>query len=137
MAHTSVAAAHITAGNFRVGSVINRSPSMLSRHFLALFIVTAIANSPLILLARTLTPQPTDLDQVGYAVLEMAWGVLGLVQFIVLGKLGEAVIVHAAFQHMQCLPARLAGSLNVRFRRFLPIVDVAFVVGFLIRLLVG
>jgi len=137
MAHTSVAAAHITAGNFRVGSVISRSASMLSRHFLAFFIVTAIANSPLILLARTLTPQPTDLDQVGYAVLEMAWGVLGLVQFIVLGKLGEAVIVHAAFQGMQRLPVRLAESLNVALRRFLPIVGVAFVVVLLIEFVVG
>src|SRR5262249_10224520 len=91
----------------------------------------------LILLARTLTPQPTDLDQVGYAVLEMAWGVLGLVQFIVLGKLGEAVIVHAAFQGMQRLPVRLAGSLNVALRRFLPIVGVAFVVVLLIEFVVG
>src|SRR5262249_60375984 len=132
MAHTSVAAAHIAAGDFRVGSVISRSASMLSRHFLAFFIVTALATSPLILLARTLTPQPTDLDQVGYAVLEMAWGVLGLVQFIVLGKLGEAVIVHAAFQGMQRLPVRLAGALNVALRPFLAFLGGSFCGGLLL-----
>src|SRR5262245_4165410 len=134
MAHTSVAAAHFAEGDFRVGSVIRRSASLLSGHFLTFFVVTAIAHSPIILLARTLTTEPTDLDQVDLAVRLVAWGVLGLVQAIVLGTLGEAVIVHAAFQDMQRRPVRLAESLNVALRRFLPIVGVVFVVVLLIRL---
>jgi hypothetical protein len=137
MAHTSVAAAHFAEGDFRVGSVIRRSASMLSGHFLTFFIVTVIAHSPIILLARTLTTEPTDLDQVDLAVRLVAWGVLGLVQLIVVGTLGEAVIVHAAFQDMQRRPVRLAESLNVALRRFLPIVGVGFVVVNLIRLVVG
>ena len=68
MAHTSVAAAHFAEGDFRVGSVIRRSASMLSGHFLTFFIVTVIAHSPIILLARTLTPEPMDLDQVDLAI---------------------------------------------------------------------
>jgi hypothetical protein len=134
MAHTSVAAAHFAEGDFRVGSVIRRSASMLSGHFLTFFVVTVIAHSPIILLARTLTTEPMDLDQVDLAVRLVAWGVLGLVQLIVLGTLGEAVIVHAAFQDMQRRPVRLAESLSVALRRFLPIVGVAFVVVLLIRL---
>src|SRR5215470_10379088 len=137
MAHTSVAAAPFAEGDFRVGSVIRRSASMLSGHFLAFFIVTVVAHSPIILLARTLTTEPTDLDPVDVAVRLVAWEVLGLVQLIVLGALGEAVIVHAAFQDMQRQPARLAESLNVALRRFLPIVGVAFVVALLIRLVGG
>src|SRR5262245_3469368 len=137
MAHTSVAAAQFAEGDFRVGSVIRRSASMLSGHFLTFFIVAVIAHSPVILLARTLTTEPMDLDQVDLAVRLVAWGVLGLVKLIVLGTLGEAVIVHAAFQDIQHRPVRLAESLNVALRRFLPIVGVAFVVVLLIRLVGG
>src|SRR5262247_418116 len=136
MAHTSVAAAHFAEGDFRVGRVIRRSASVLSGHFLTFFIVTVIAHSPIILLARTLTPEPMDLDQVDLTVRLVTWGVLGLAQVIVLGALGEAVIVHAAFQDMQRRPVRLAESLNVALRRFLPIVGLAFVVGLLIELVV-
>src|SRR5262245_55858908 len=135
MAHTS--AAHFAEGDFRVGSVIRRSANTLSGHFLTFFIVAVIAHSPIILLARTLITEPMDLDRVDLAVRLVAWGVLGLVQLIVLGTLGEAVIVHAAFQDMQRRPVRLAESLNVALRRFLPIVGVAFVVVFLIRLVGG
>jgi hypothetical protein len=136
-AHTSVAAPHFAEGDFRVGSVIRRSASMLSVHFFTFFIVTVIAHSPIILLARSLTMEPMDLGPVDLAVRLLGWGVLGLVQLIVLGALGEAVIVHAAFQDMQRRPVRLAESLNVALRRFLPIVGVAFVVVLLIRLVGG
>src|SRR5690348_8558706 len=101
MTDTSIAATRLAEGDFRVGNVIRRSASMLSGHFLTFFIVTLIAHSPIILLARTLTTEPMDLDQVDLAVRLMAWGLLGLVQLVVLGALGEAVIVHAAFQDMQ------------------------------------
>src|SRR5215813_5684626 len=101
MAHTPVATAQLAEGDFRVGNVIRRSAAMLSGHFLTFFIVAVIAHSPMILLARTLTPEPMDLDQVDLAVRLVAWGVFGWVQLIVLGSLGEAVIVHATFQNMQ------------------------------------
>src|SRR5215472_9709787 len=129
MAHTSVAAAHFAEGDFRVGRVIRRSASMLSRHFLTFFIVTVIAHAPIIWLARTLTTEPTDL-----LLLVLAWQVLDLLQLIVLGTLGEAVIVHAAFQDMQRRPVRLAESLNVVWRRLLPILGFAFVAYLLIWL---
>src|SRR5262245_36296188 len=137
MAHTSVATAHFAESDFRVSSVMRRSASMLSRHFLTFFIVSVIAHSPIILLARTLMPEPMDLDPVDLSVRLVTWGLLGLVQVIVLGSLGEAVIVHAAFQDMQRRPVRLAESLNVALRRFLPIVGVALVVVFSIRLVSG
>src|SRR5262249_56005095 len=112
MARTSVAAAHFAEGDFRVGSVITRSASMLlSRHFFTFFIVSVVAHSPIILLARTLTAQPTDVDQAVRLTTTLA--VLGLLQVIVLGTLGEAVIVHAAFQDMQRRPVTLADPLNV------------------------
>jgi hypothetical protein len=131
MAHTSVAAAHLAEGDFRVGSIFRRTASVLSRRFLAFFIVSLIANSPTLLLARMLTVEPTDLDQ-SLSVLGSA--VLGLVGLIVLSTLGEAVIMHAAFQDVRRRPVRLAESLNVGLRRFLPIVGFAFVAFFLIWL---
>jgi len=134
MTDTSIAATHLAQGNFRVGSVIRRSASMLSGHFLTFFIVALIAHSPIILLARTLTTEPMDLDQVDLAVRLVAWGVFGWVQLIVLGALGEAVIIHAAFQDIRQRPVRLAESLNVVLRRFLPIVGLGFVTTFLMWL---
>jgi len=130
MARSSVAAAHFAEGDFRLGSVIRRSASTLSGHFLTFFIVSVVTHSPIILLARTLSTQPT-------VRLTTTLGVLGLLQVIVLGTLGEAVIAHAAFQDMQRRPVRLAESLNVALRRFLPIVGLAFVVVLLLELVVG
>src|SRR5262245_24503224 len=135
MTHTSVAAAHFAEGDFRVGSVISRAVSLLSRHFLTFFIVAVIAYLPILLLgmlARTqATTDPTDLAQ---ALNALAWGVIGLVSLIVFSTLGEAVIMHAAFQDMRQRPVRLAESLNVVLRRFLPIVGLGFVTTFLMWL---
>jgi hypothetical protein len=50
-----------------------------------------------------------------------------LVSVIVFSTLGEAVIIHAAFQDMRQRPVRLVESLNVVLRRFLPIVGLGFV----------
>ena len=131
MTQTSVAAAHVAEGDFRVGSVISRSISLLSRHVPAFLIVALIAYSPVLLTAKTQTTEPTDLAQ--------AWGalvgaLLVLIPLIVLSTFGEAVIMHAAFQDMRRRPVRLAESLNVALRRFLPIVGFAFVATFLIQL---
>src|SRR5262249_27185088 len=135
MTHTSVAAAHFAEGDFRVGGVISRAASLLSRHFVTFFIVAVIAYLPILLLgmlARTqATTDPANLAQ---ALNALAWGVIGLISLIVFSTLGKAVIVHAAFQDMRQRPVRLAESLNVVLRRFWPIVGLRFVAPFLLGL---
>jgi hypothetical protein len=135
MTHASVATAHFADGDFRVGSVISRSVSLLSRHFVTFFIVAVIAYLPILLLGMLVrtqtTTEPADLAQ---ALNLGAWGVLELVSLVVLTTLGEAIIIHAAFQDMRGRPVRLAESLNVVLRRFLPLVGFGFVAIFLIWL---
>ena len=131
MTHTSVAADRFVEGDFRVGSVISRSASVLSRHFLAFLIVTLIAYSPILLEAGTQSSEPTDLAQ---ALSMLAWAVLGLVLLIVVGTLGQTVIMHAALQDMRRRQVRLTESLNVGLRRLLPIIGLAFVAGLLVLL---
>jgi hypothetical protein len=133
MTHTSVAAAHFTEGDLRVGSVINRSATILSRHFLTFFIATLIASSPILLEARTQTGEPTDLTG---TVSLLAWSLIGLTLLIVLSALSQAAIVHAAFQDMRRRPVRLGESLNVGLRRLLPLVGLAFSAGFVMLLAV-
>jgi hypothetical protein len=127
MTDTSVAAAHFAESDFRVGSVLSRSASVLSRHFLTFFIVTLIACLPGFLLTNMQTIVPTDHPEALSAL-------LGLVLLIMLGALGQAVILHAVFQDIRCRPVRLAESVNVGLHRILPIVGLEFFVSFLILL---
>ena len=129
MTDTSIAATHLAEGNFRVGSVIRRSASVLLRHFLTFSIVAVIAYSPILLLAEARTAEQTDLTE---AVSMLAWYVLGLILLIVFSTLGDAIIMHAAFQDICRRRVRLVESLNAILRHFLPIVGLAFVMHFLI-----
>jgi len=124
MTHTAVAQARFAEGDLRVGSVISRSAAVLWRHCLAFFIVALITYLPILLMPRTRATDPTDLAQ-ALNVLGLAW--LGLVVLIVFSTLGEAVIVHAAFQDLRRRPVRLAESSNVVLRRLLPILGLGLV----------
>src|SRR5262245_28397173 len=106
MTHTSVAAGHIAEGDFRVGRVFSRSASLPLRHLLPFFIVAVIAYLPTVLLAGTQGTEPEDPTHAW-----LAWA-LSLVSLIVFSTLGEAVIIHAAFQGMRQRPVRLVESLN-------------------------
>ena len=52
MTDTSLSA-RFAEGDFRVGRVLNRTSSVLSRNFLPFFIVTAIANLPGALIVKS------------------------------------------------------------------------------------
>jgi hypothetical protein len=130
MTDTSLAAADFATNDFRVGSIIRRSGALLSRHFLTFFIVTLIAYSPM-LLTGTLATEPVEPSE---ALSQALWAVLGLVLLMVLSTLGYAILLHAAFQDMRRRPVRLADSLNVGLGRFLPLIGLAFVAGFLVVL---
>jgi hypothetical protein len=115
--------------DFRVGRVLSRTGSVLSRHFLIFLVVTLIANLPLVLLGQGFaTAAAGDPTQ---SLVLFAVGVLLLMVFSILS---QAVIVHAAFQAMRGRPARLGESLRVGLARFLPIVALAIVAGILIGL---
>jgi len=131
MTHPSVAADHFAEADFRVGSVISRSASILLRHLLTFFVVALIANLPALLLPNQQPTEPMVLDE---TLNVLVWLLFSYVVTTVLSTLAEAVILHAAFQDMRRQPVRLAESLNAVLRRFLTIVGLAVVVAVLLLL---
>src|SRR5262245_9938194 len=115
MTRTFIATDHLAESDFRVGGVISRSASVLSRRFLTFFIVAMVALSPMVLLIWAPTIWTTDPAQ--------AFIMLGLrfVLLMVLSTLSSAVILHAAFQDMRNRPVNLAESLKVGLSGFLPL----------------
>jgi hypothetical protein len=115
--------------DFRVGRVLSRSGSVLSRHLLIFIAITAVANLPTLLLfqgggARV----PVTPDQSPWLF------VVGIILSVILTYLAQAVILHAAFQAMRGKPVSLGESLSVGFSRFFPIFGLAIVLGFLVGL---
>jgi hypothetical protein len=128
MTDTSVAAGRFAENDLRLGSVISRSGAVLSRHFLTFFIVTVIAYSPALLISSMQATQPTEPAE---ALSQALWSLIAVVLLLVLSQLGDAVILHMAFQDMRRRPIRLVESLNVAFSRLLPLIGIALVQGFL------
>jgi MFS family permease len=111
--------------DFRVGGVLNRTLSVLSRNFLTFFVVTTVAGLPSILLSQSVT------DGSNLSVAEL-FGLLLLGGFlaIVLYTLSQAIVLYGAFQDMRGRSVSLAESLQVGLRRFFPIIGVAISVSF-------
>jgi hypothetical protein len=130
MTDTSIAA-HFATNDFRVGSVVTRSGAVLSRHFLTFFIVAVIAYSPTLLIDSMQTSEPIEPSE---ALSQGLWLILGGILLMVLPQLGTAIILHTAFQDMRRRPVGLIESFNVGLSRFLPVIGIAFVRGFLIML---
>jgi hypothetical protein len=131
MTDTSLSA-HFAEGDFRVGRVLNRTSSVLSRNFLPFFLVTAIANLPGALLIKASSDPDSTSPEAVFQNLGLV--MIGLVLTIVLNVLCQAVVLYGAFQDMRGRPVNLTESLQVGFRRFFPIIGLAIVMYFLIML---
>jgi hypothetical protein len=131
MTDTSLSA-RFAEGDFRVGRVLNRTSSVLSRNFLPFFIVTAIANLPGALLIKVSSDPDSTSPEAVFQNLGLV--MIGLVLTIVLNVLCQAVVLYGAFQDMRGRPVNLVESLQVGFRRFFPIIGLAIVMYFLIML---
>jgi hypothetical protein len=118
------------AGDFRVGRVLDRTFSVLSRNFLAFFAVTAIAGLPTVLLSRSM-----DLFETGQGTaLGVGLILLGYFLAIVLYTLSQAIVLYGAFQDMRGRLFKLTESLQVGLRRFFPIVGLAIGMSFFVML---
>src|SRR5437867_322278 len=124
-------------GDFRVGRVVTRSVAVLSGRFVTLFIIAAVAYLPTLLVGLWL---PNSLStgrlEPGQAPQVLAFVILVAVVFIVFSVLGQAMIVHAAFQDMRRRPVSLGASMKVGLRRFLPLFGVAILLVVLVVLTV-
>ena len=131
MTDTSLSA-RFAEGDFRVGRILSRTSSVLSRNFLPFFIVTAIANLPGALLIKVST-DPANIDPEA-ALQNVGMIFVGLILTVVLNVLCQAIVLYGAFQDMRGRPVNLVESLQVGLRRFFPIVGLAIVAYFLIML---
>jgi hypothetical protein len=122
MTQTSVAETSANTGDFRIGAVISRSRSMLWRHFPIFLFVGVIASSPILLMMSTQAADPLDEEFLS----DLLWVVLVLILLMVFSTIGQAVIIHAAFQGMRRRPVRLVESLNVALRSFWSLIGLAF-----------
>jgi hypothetical protein len=96
---------------FRIGGVLNRAWSVLSRNFPTFFLVTAIASLPD--LVFTNSGQNQGLIISGAFVGDM------------LRRLSQALLIFGAFQEMRGKPVSLVESLQVGFRRIVPVIGLA------------
>ncbi len=112
--------ARFAQGDFRVGRVLNRTTSLLSRNFLTFFAVTAVAQLPTILLSQFSASTSPGSSQAGFQSAVLLG--LGLLLMIVLSVLSQAIVLYGAFQDMRGRPVSLVDSLQVGLRRFFPII---------------
>ena len=133
MTHASVdtAETRITEGDFRVGRVLSRAVSVLSRRFLPFCIVTFVAFLPLILVSRVSMSGGIDPDQT-LIILGLSFA-LAMAQMMI-STFTSAVILHGAFQDIRNRPVNVVESLKVGLRRFLPLLGLAFLAALLVVL---
>ncbi len=133
MTDTSLSA-RFAEGDFRVGRVLNRTSSVLSRNFLPFFIVTAIANLPGALIVKV--SADLDVNNTSPEAVLQSVGIimLALVLTVVLNGLCQAIVLYGAFQDMRGRPVNLVELLQVGLRRFFFILVLLFVAYFLIGL---
>lgn len=120
--------ARFAGSDFRIGSVINRAFSVLSRNLLKFSAVTAVAYLPTLLLTKVFT----DGDNVsGIGVLT---GFLGILLLLAFSMVSHAIITFAAFQDMRGRPVHLGESLGIGLQRVVPIIGLAIVIAIAIGL---
>src|SRR5262245_3722236 len=122
----------LSLSDFRVGGVLNRTLSVLSRNFLTFFIVTAVAGLPSVLLSHGgMFAEGTTVQNPARVFGLM---LLGFFLAIVLYTLSQAIVLYGAFQDMRGRAVSLAESFQVGLRRFFPIIGLAIVVSFVVML---
>ncbi len=109
-------------GEFRVGQVLSRTFSVLSRNLLPFCVVTAIAYLPSLWLMAE-RGQRISTSHVLLLIL------VGVLLSIVLNALSEAIVLFGAFEDMRGRPVNLMASAQVGLNRLFPVLGVAILVG--------
>jgi uncharacterized membrane protein len=105
---------------FRIGAVLSRTSSVLSRNLLIFFVVTVVANLPGTLLLKNATDAAAaDPGRAGGMIF------LGSFLTLVLSTLSQAVVLYGAFQDMRGRRVDLGESLKVGLSRLLAIIGLA------------
>jgi hypothetical protein len=122
MTDRSISAPRSAGSEFRVGQAMNKAIVVLSRNMLPFCIVTGIAALPSVFIFGDMRGNLTTPNQV------TAFAFSALIT-VVLNAISQAVILYAAFEDMRGRPINIAASLQVGFRRVLPVIGVGLLVG--------
>ena len=126
------ASQHFAEVDFRVGRVLSRTFSVLSRNLLPFCLVTVIAALPNLLIsapgARAFAPATITPGASAIRLL------LGFGLSMVLNALSQAIVLYGAFEDMRGQPVHLMESLRIGLRRFFPVLGVAIGVAVLTAL---
>jgi len=126
MAEAYGAATAGSAGVFRIGDAFGRTFDVFGRKVPQYFILTLIAQIPMILLALAITQFRSD------PTVLMVLGVGAVILSIICTTVAQAVIIYGVFQDMRGKTSSIGESLEIGLRRFLPMVGVALCTGLLI-----
>lgn len=121
MTSASLPDARYTEGEFRVGHVLSRSFSVLSRN-LVFCVVTAVAYLP----SLAFIAEKNQATNPGRAVVVLGGGAL---LAVLLSALSQAIVLFGAFEDMRGRPVSLMASVQVGLSRFVPVLGVAILVG--------
>jgi hypothetical protein len=124
MSDTTLTSGRFSEGEFRIGSALSRTASVLSRNFLKFTLVTFIA-----------TVVPYVVQMLGGPVnpanpfANTGLFSLGTLLTFLLSLLSQAIVVHGAFQDMLGKPVNLGECFRVGLSRVLPILVLGFLIG--------
>lgn len=133
MTDAALPADRYTAGEFRVGKVINRALSVLSRNIVKFSIVTGIAALPTLLIPQATAVLVTANVAAGsnpFTNLSLIGTVVVLL--FVLTLLSQAIIFYGAFQDMRGRPVNLGEGLKIALGRFFPLIGLGVVLVFVV-----
>ena len=108
--------------DFRIGQVISRALSVLSRNFLTFVAVTTVAYLPTLLVYRSV---PTGAP---FGPWSIGGPLVTILLIFLLSLLSQAIVLYGAFEDLRGRPVRLIESLRVALGRFLPIIGMVLVV---------
>ena len=108
--------------DFRIGHVLSLSWSVFSRNFLKFGLISGVAALPRLMFARA-APVNVANPFANWKNLAIAFALLML-----LSLLGQAIVLHAATQHMRRKPVSLLDSVKVALARFLPLLGIGLLV---------
>jgi hypothetical protein len=117
----------LTQGDFRIGQVFSRAWKLFAANFWKFFIVTVMSELPVRAYFHWVNARPAGglLDGATMRTITMFLG-------LVLVLLGQAVLIHIAFQTLRRQPARLHEAVQEALARFFPILGLALLVFLLV-----
>jgi hypothetical protein len=125
MSSTSTGGFAAAPGQFRVGSVMNKTFSILGRQFGKFVLLALVPMIPVFLVALGALSSGGATSQSGIAIAAVLTGLLTFVLQI----LAQATSLYGAFQEMRQQPFTIGDSLRIGLARTIPVIGVGILVG--------